>query len=77
MVHSKSQPLKSTIKHRGPLKVSIGTRQLTGARMYLFAWHGHFFIKRLQVSNKTIEMLSDNKRHKNVRAFLVRVGHLF
>ncbi len=37
MVHSKSQPLKSTIKHRGPLKVGIGTRQLTGARMYLFA----------------------------------------
>ncbi len=50
-------------------------RELSGDGIYALLWHGHFYIKRLQVHDKEhFEMISDNLSHKDR---LIRMDETF
>ncbi|MNG36284.1 Peptidase S24-like protein [compost metagenome] len=55
-----------TIQHLDPMIVDVSIRDFQGDGIYAFSWHGHFYVKRLQVADaENFEMISDNTSHKD------------
>jgi phage repressor protein C with HTH and peptisase S24 domain len=60
------QSMAPTIQHLDPMIVDVSIRDFQGDGIYAFSWHGHFYVKRLQVSDaEHFEMISDNPQHKD------------
>ncbi|MCY1521037.1 hypothetical protein D9M68_558340 [compost metagenome] len=60
------QSMAPTIQHLDPMIVDVSIRDFQGDGIYAFSWHGHFYVKRLQVADaENFEMISDNTSHKD------------
>ena len=60
------QSMAPTIQHLDPMIVDVSIRDFQGDGIYAFSWHGHFYVKRLQVADaEHFEMISDNPTHKD------------
>lgn len=60
------QSMAPTIQHLDPMIVDVSIRDFQGDGIYAFSWHGHFYVKRLQVADSEhFEMISDNPSHKD------------
>lgn len=66
MLTGYGQSMAPTIQHLDPMIVDVSIRDFQGDGIYAFTWHGHFYVKRLQVSDaEHFEMISDNPHHKD------------
>lgn len=75
LITGAGQSMEPTIQDKDPLIADASIREFTGDGIYAFAWHGHFYIKRLQVADaEHFEMISDNPKHKDR---IVRIDEVF
>lgn len=75
LITGAGQSMEPTIQDKDPLIADASIREFTGDGIYAFAWHGHFYIKRLQISDaEHYEMISDNPKHKDR---IVRIDETF
>ncbi|MCY1530551.1 transcriptional regulator, y4mF family [compost metagenome] len=66
MLTGYGQSMAPTIQHLDPMIVDVSIRDFQGDGIYAFSWHGHFYVKRLQVADADhFEMISDNPHHKD------------
>ncbi len=64
LITGDGQSMEPTIKDKDPLIADASIREFVGDGIYAFSWHGHFYIKRLQVKDSEhFKMISDNKHH--------------
>lgn len=60
------QSMEPTIRHLDPLIADASVREFQGDGIYAFIWQGHFYVKRLQISDADhFDMISDNPQHKD------------
>ncbi|MCY1363567.1 hypothetical protein D9M69_503340 [compost metagenome] len=51
-----------TIADNSPLIVDVGVTEFVDEAVYVFTWHGHLFIKRVQILDaEHFVLVSDNK----------------
>lgn len=66
MITGWGQSMEGTINDKDPLIVDRGINEFVGDGIYVLTWNDHLYIKRLQmVSKDTIELISDNPKHKD------------
>ncbi len=66
LITGAGQSMEPTIKDKDPLIADASIREFVGDGIYALSWHGHFYIKRLQVADaEHFEMISDNPKHKD------------
>lgn len=66
LITGAGQSMEPTIKDKDPLIADASIREFVGDGIYALSWHGHFYIKRLQVADADhFEMISDNPKHKD------------
>lgn len=66
LITGAGQSMEPTIKDKDPLIADASIREFIGDGIYALSWHGHFYIKRLQVADaEHFEMISDNPKHKD------------
>jgi phage repressor protein C with HTH and peptisase S24 domain/transcriptional regulator with XRE-family HTH domain len=75
LITGAGQSMEPTIKDKDPLIADASIREFVGDGIYALSWHGHFYIKRLQVADaEHFEMISDNPQHKDR---IVRIDETF
>lgn len=66
MITGWGQSMEGTINDKDPLIVDRGVNEFAGDGIYVLTWNDHLYIKRLQMVDKeTIELISDNPKHKD------------
>ncbi|WP_236235015.1 LexA family transcriptional regulator [Pseudomonas tohonis] len=66
MITGWGQSMEGTINDKDPLIVDRGINEFVGDGIYVLTWNDHLYIKRLQMVDKeTIELISDNPKHKD------------
>ncbi|MCY1294105.1 hypothetical protein D9M70_433870 [compost metagenome] len=56
------QSMLGTIADNSPLIVDVGVTEFVDEAVYVFTWHGHLFIKRVQILDaEHFVLVSDNK----------------
>lgn len=66
MITGWGQSMEGTINDKDPLIVDRGVNEFVGDGIYVLTWNDHLYIKRLQMVDKeTIELISDNPKHKD------------
>jgi phage repressor protein C with HTH and peptisase S24 domain len=66
MITGWGQSMEGTINDKDPLIVDRGVNEFVGDGIYVLTWHGHLYIKRVQVADEDhFELISDNPKHKD------------
>ncbi|SHM78150.1 Peptidase S24-like [Pseudomonas punonensis] len=75
LITGDGQSMEPTIQDKDPLIADASIREFVGDGIYAFTWHGHFYIKRLQVKDSDhFKMISDNKHHDTE---IIRIDETF
>lgn len=71
MITGWGQSMEGTINDKDPLIVDRGVTEFVGDGVYVLTWHGHLYIKRVQVADaEHFELISDNPKHKDRLALI-------